>query len=327
MTDEVLLEVNDLSVVFPLPKGDVQAVCGVSFRVREQEIFGIVGESGCGKTCTGRSILRLVPSPGVIAGGEILFRGENLLEKTKREMRRVRGGDITMVFQDPAAALNPLFRVGQQLFMIMEEHHVGGNKRARRELAIELLEDLGLPDANELLESYPHELSGGMKQRAMIGMALCTGPGLIIADEPTSALDVTIQSQILDILRQLKEEAGVSIILITHDLGVVAETCDRLAVFYRGRIVEQGGVHEIYNEPRHPYTLGLLEAIPNPAVRQKKLRAIPGTVPTNAGLVQGCGFASRCGHATDVCRERVPPLMPSGRNHLVACHRFDDGGG
>ena len=321
-----VLEVEDLQVVFPTPRGDVRAVSGVSFRIEEGEIFGIVGESGCGKSATGKAILGLLPSPGEVTGGRILFRGEDLVQKSEQEMRQLRGRRIAMIFQDPAAALNPLFTIAQQLMGIMKRHRMPapgrGAGEARQERAVQLLADLGLPQPEDLLKRYPHELSGGMQQRAFIAMALAAEPDLIIADEPTSALDVTIQSQILDLLVQLKKERGVTLILITHDLGVVAETCDRVAVFYLGRIVEQGTALDIYRNTKHPYTQGLLGALPHPENWGDSLKMIPGTVPTIMDPISGCAFASRCEYAMDICRQVSPPEYYFGDGHYAACHLY-----
>lgn len=323
MTTVPVLDVQDLHVVFPTPRGEVRAVSGVSFSIERGEIYGIVGESGCGKSATGKAILGLVPLPGKISGGRILFGGEDLVLKSESEMRQLRGRRIAMVFQDPAAALNPLFTVGQQLEGIMKRHRMakGGARRAR---AMESLADLGLPQPEDILDCYPHQLSGGMQQRAMIAMALSAEPDLIIADEPTSALDVTIQSQILDLLVQLRQERGVTIVLITHDLGVVAETCDRLAVFYLGRIVEQGVARDIFHQTRHPYTQGLLGALPHVSNWGEALKMIPGTVPTLTTAITGCAFASRCERVMDVCRLVPPPDISFGPGHRAACHLYSD---
>lgn len=318
-----ILEVDDLWVVFPMPRGEVRAVCGVSFQIEKGQIFGIVGESGCGKSCTGLAILRLVPPPGKIPGGRILFHGEDLLQKSEQEMRRLRGRGISMVFQDPSAALNPLFTIGQQLIGIMKHHQVA-KEEALHQRAVQLLAELGLADAEELLNCYPHQLSGGMQQRAMIAMALSTEPDLIIADEPTSLLDVTIQSQILDLLVKLQRERDVTIILITHDLGVMAETSDQVAVFYLGRIVEQGAARDIFHHTKHPYTQGLLAALPNPSKWRDALKVIPGSVPTNLNPIPGCAFASRCEYVMDVCWQDPPPIVYFGDSHSAACYLCAD---
>jgi oligopeptide/dipeptide ABC transporter ATP-binding protein len=321
---EPLLAVDDLSVVFPMPLGDVHAVNRVTFEIQPGQIYGIVGESGCGKTATGRAILQLVPPPGKITGGRILFRGEDLINKNKQEMRLLRGRRIAMVFQDPAAALNPVFTIGQQLLGIMKHHKIAYDN-GRRQRAIELLGELGLPAPESILNRYPHELSGGMQQRAMIAMALSTEPDLIIADEPTSALDVTIQSQILDLLVRLRDERAVTIILITHDLGVVAETCDEVAVFYLGEIIERGTARDIFHRTKHPYTQQLLAALPNPRTWGSDLKVIPGSVPTNLEQVRGCPFESRCSERVEICKTAQPLITEFSDSHQTVCHLYRGG--
>ena len=317
-----LLEIDDLHISFPTPRGELRAVRGISFQVEPGEIFGIVGESGCGKTVTGRSILGLVPSPGRISAGRIVFRGSDLTAMSQAELRHLRGNRIAMIFQDPSAALNPLFTIGQQLLGIMKRHDPG--KRAGHlKAAISLLRDLGLPEPESLLDSYPHQLSGGMQQRAMIAMALAAEPDLIVADEPTTALDVTIQAQILDLLVELKEKRGVTIVFITHDLGVVAETCDHVAVFYLGKIVEQGTAREIFRAPRHPYTQGLLAALPSPDAGQQALKVIPGSVSDFAGDGVGCAFAPRCDFRMPHCDRQTPKLIPLGGQQRAACFLYE----
>jgi len=321
---EPLLMVDDLQVVFPTPHGNVRAVSRVSFEINPGQIYGIVGESGCGKTATGRALLQLVPPPGIIPGGRIFFRGEDLLKKSEQEMRLLRGRRIAMVFQDPAAALNPVFTIGQQLLGIMKHHKIAYDN-GRRQRAIELLGELGLPAPESILNRYPHELSGGMQQRAMIAMALSAEPDLIIADEPTSALDVTIQSQILDLLVRLRHERGVTIILITHDLGVVAETCDAVAVFYLGEIVERGTVRDIFHHTKHPYTRQLLASLPNPNKWGQDLNVIPGSVPTNFDQLQGCPFETRCSERLEICKSTTPINVRFSDSHQAACHFYEGG--
>lgn len=320
---EPLIQVDDLHVVFPMPRGNIHAVRGVSFEIGTGQIYGIVGESGCGKTATGRAILQLVPAPGKIVGGRILFHGEDLLQKSEQEIRKLRGQRIAMIFQDAAAALNPLFTIGQQLMGIMKHHQIAAGRELSR-LAVELLGDLGLPRPKNMLETYPHQLSGGMQQRAMIAMALSAGPDLIIADEPTSALDVTIQSQILDLLVKLQRDRGVAIMMISHDLGIVAETCEQMAVFYLGQIIEQGAVGDIFHDPKHPYTKGLLAALPNPKNWGDKLKAIPGSVPTLLEAIQGCAFAPRCEYVMGICTQKTPPLIQFSTTHRATCHLYVD---
>ena len=320
------LEVEDLEVRFPTPRGELHAVRGVSFEVGRGEMFGIVGESGCGKTATGRAIMKLVPRPGRIAGGRILYHGEDLAPKSESEMRGLRGRRIGMVFQDPSEALNPLFTVGRQLERIMRRHRIAAGADAR-ERALRLLGDLGLPNPADIFRRYPHQLSGGMQQRVMLATALCAEPDLIIADEPTAALDVTIQSQILDLLLTLREERALTIVLISHDLGLVAETCERVAVFYLGRIVEEGAASDMFAHPRHPYTQGLLASLPERQAFGETLHVIPGSVGAVLGEQPGCAFAARCEHAMAVCASVDPTSAPIGPTHRSACHLHREAGG
>lgn len=324
--DEALLAVEDLEVRFPTPQGELHAVRGVSFAVRRGETFGVVGESGCGKTATGRAILKLVPRPGRITGGRILYHGKDLAPSREADMRRLRGRRIGMVFQDPSEALNPLFTVGQQLRGIMRRHRIATGAAAR-ERTFALLNELGLPQPADTVRRYPHQLSGGMQQRVMLAMALCAEPDLLIADEPTAALDVTIQSQILDLLFRLREERGLSVVLISHDLGLVAEACERVAVFYLGRIVEEGSSEDVFRRCRHPYTRGLLAALPERQTWGRALRVIPGSVDARAGERAGCAFAPRCGHAMPICARIDPAPVGVGAGHRSACHLHCEAGG
>ncbi|MCQ3937863.1 MAG: ABC transporter ATP-binding protein [Chloroflexi bacterium] len=313
-----LLNVSDLSLEFKTGRGTLKALNGISFDVRTREIFGLVGETGCGKTVTGLSILRLLPRSARITNGEIVFWDKNLLTVPNKEMETIRGGEIAMIFQDPSSSLNPVFTIGSQMERVLRQHK-GMNSKAANERAAQMLNAVGLPDVKRMLAAYPHQLSGGQQQRVMIAMALSCEPRLLIADEPTTALDVTIQAQILRLLRDLQTQFDFSVILITHNLGVVAQTCDRLAVLYAGRVAEIGSTNDIFNNPQHPYTRGLMNAIPKPGSRGKRMQAIPGTVPSNPGAVQGCPFAPRCESAFDRCETQTPPLLNVNERHLASC--------
>lgn len=319
---EPSLQIEDLHVSFFTLAGEVRAINGVSLEVYPGEFFGLVGETGCGKTVTGLAVLGLVPKPGQITQGRILLKGRNLLRLSPREMRRVRGSDITMIFQNPATSLNPVFTVGSQLVRVIRLHQ-GGSKRQVQKQACELLETVGLPEAERLMQAYPHELSGGMLQRVMIAMALSSRPSLLIADEPTTALDVTIQAQILALLRDLQARFGITTLLITHDLGIIAETCDRIAVLCAGKVAEIGTTADIFHNPCHPYTQGLIRAVPRPDQDVEHLAAIPGTVPSNPGFLSHCLFAPRCPHAWERCWETQPAQFPVGERHRVACFLHD----
>jgi oligopeptide/dipeptide ABC transporter ATP-binding protein len=318
---EPSLQIQDLHVSFFTLGGEVRAINGVSLDVYPGEFFGLVGETGCGKTVTGLAVLGLAPQPGQITRGRILLKGRDLLRLPSREMRRIRGGDITMIFQNPATSLNPVFTVGSQLVRVIRLHQ-GGSGRQAREHACELFESVGLPEAKRLMQAYPHELSGGMLQRVMIAMALSSRPSLLIADEPTTALDVTIQAQILALLRDLQARFDITTLLITHDLGIIAETCDRIAVLYAGQVAEIGTTAEIFYNPRHPYTQGLIRAVPRPDQDVEHLAAIPGTVPSNPGFLDHCLFAPRCPHAEKRCWEDQPTQIPVGERHQVACFLY-----
>lgn len=316
--EDGLLDVRDLHLEFHTSTGVHQALMGVSFEVNRGEIFGLVGETGCGKTVTGLSILRLLPRSARIPQGQVLFDGRDLLQLHRQEMEKVRGGEIAMIFQDPSSSLNPVFSIGSQIERVVRQHLPMSGIEARQH-AVEMLEAVGLPDVHRILTSYPHQLSGGMQQRVMIAMALSCRPRLLIADEPTTALDVTIQAQILRLLRELQKRLDFSVILITHNLGVVAQTCDRLAVLYAGSVAESGSTRDIFGNPQHPYTRGLMNAIPRPGSRGRKMEAILGTVPSNPGEVVGCAFAPRCEYAFERCTLETPELFLVEGHHMSAC--------
>ncbi len=313
-----LLSVEDLRTQFPTSAGVVRAVDGVSFAIERGEVLGLVGESGCGKSVTSLSIMRLVPLPGRVVTGRVRLEGEDLLDKDAEAMRRVRGARIAMVFQEPMTSLNPVFTIGDQIAAAVLAH-AGGTRRAAWDRAVEMLDRVQVPSPRERARDYPHQLSGGLRQRAMIALALAPGPRLLIADEPTTALDVTIQAQILDLLRRLQAERGMAILMITHDLGVVAELCHRVAVIYAGRIVEMGPVAAIFGSPLHPYTRGLLRCLPHPSRFGQPLSSIEGTPPDLRGVNGGCRFAPRCPHAIADCRRAEPPLVERVPGHFVAC--------
>jgi peptide/nickel transport system ATP-binding protein len=320
---DILLDVRDLRTYFKVLDGTVKAVDGVSFNLRRGGRLAVVGESGSGKSVTALSIMRLIDSPpGEIAGGEILFNGTNLLTLSDDEMRKVRGRDIAMVFQEPMTSLNPVLTVGNQITEAVLLHQ-DVDKKGAREVALRSLMDVGVPDPKRRLTQYPHELSGGMRQRIMIAMALSCSPKLIIADEPTTALDVTIQRQILELIKGIQDRTGTALLLITHDLGVVAETVDEIAVMYGGRVVETGTVEEVLLQPRHPYTRGLLESIPSTAKVGQRLSAIRGVVPNPFRMPEGCKFAPRCNFAWETCRETEPDLIELGRDRASRCWLHD----
>ncbi len=314
-----LLEVRDLRTYFKVEGGTFRAVDGVSFDVRRGRTLGIVGESGCGKSVTSLSIMGLVPKPpGVIAGGEILFEGEDLLKKSRSELRKIRGGSISMIFQEPMTSLNPVFTVGDQIIEAITAH-LNVTAAEARERALAMLRRVRIPSPERRIDDYPHQMSGGMRQRVMIAMALACSPKLLIADEPTTALDVTIQAQILDLMRTLRDETGTAIILITHDLGVIAEIADEVVVMYAGKIVESAPVGDLFADPQHPYTIGLLGSIPKLDEQRTRLSSIEGTVPPPFALPPGCRFNPRCPFADDQCRREEPPLRALREGHLVAC--------
>ena len=322
---ETVLEIENLRTHFFTSAGVVRAVDGVSYGVRSRETLGVVGESGCGKSVTALSILRLVADPpGRILGGTIRFAGTNLLELSEPELESIRGNDISMIFQEPMTSLNPLLTVGRQISEAIALHR-GLSRRDARDQAVEMLRRVHIPEPERRAHAYPHQLSGGMRQRVMIAMAVSCDPKVLIADEPTTALDVTIQAQILDLIRELQDRLSTAVILITHDMGVVAENADRVVVMYAGRKVEEASAKELFERPGHPYTRGLLGSIPNLEVaahtnaRRARLNEIKGMVPSLANLPEGCTFAPRCGFATAECRAAYPPLVQHRAGHWVAC--------
>src|SRR2546426_327315 len=315
-----LLEVKDLRTYFETEDGVVKAVDGVSFEVRQGETLGIVGESGSGKSVANLSLMRLIPEPpGKIVSGEVLFGGRDVLKLSTREVRDIRGKQIAMIFQDPMTSLNPFMRISKQL-MEVTQLHLGHSKEQARAHAVKMLEQVGIPDARQRADSYPYEFSGGMRQRVMIAMALSCQPELLIADEPTTALDVTIQAQILELIKRLKAETAASVILITHDLGVVAGMTDHIIVMYAGKVFEEATTKELFERPGNPYTRGLLRSVPDPTAEQGKLYQIPGLPPDLAHLPAGCPFAPRCERAEEICRREFPPFVQLNSEHYSLCH-------
>ena len=316
---DVLLSVEDLRTHFFTDGGVVKAVDGVSYKIRRGRTLGVVGESGCGKSVTSLSIMRLIPDPpGKIVGGRILFEGEDLVTAPLSRMRKIRGKDIGMIFQEPMTSLNPVFTVGYQIMEPAALHLKARPAEARR-LAIEVLTKVGIPSPERRVDEYPHQLSGGMRQRVMIAMALSCSPDLLIADEPTTALDVTVQAQVLDLLRDIQRDTGMAIVLITHDLGVVAGMADEVAVMYAGRVVERAPVAAIFNDPQHPYTLGLLGSMPRIEEERSRLLVIEGSLPPPGRVPPGCRFHPRCVFGTHACTLQDPPLLPLGPDHGAAC--------
>lgn len=313
-----LLEVKDLVTVFQSPCGTCTAVDGVSFQINSKETLGLVGESGSGKSVTALSILGLVPSPGKILKGQIIFSEQNLSLCTEKQLQQIRGNDISMIFQEPMTSLNPVFTIGEQLTEVIIKHK-RVNKKEACIRSVEMLEKVRLPLAEKCISKYPHQLSGGMRQRVMIAMALCCNPRLLIADEPTTALDVTIQAQILELMKALQEEFNMSMLLITHDLGVVAEMVHRVAVIYAGKVVEQSDVVSLFREPLHPYTQGLLKSIPGIKEKVERLYFIPGQVLEPFDVLKGCRFGPRCQYAKDICFKEEPPLFKVTADRMVRC--------
>jgi oligopeptide/dipeptide ABC transporter ATP-binding protein len=324
------LELIDLTTIFPLRRGVVRAVTGVDLTLHQGEILGLVGESGCGKSMTMLSILRLVPYPGETVQGQVLYKGENLLDKPTGEVRQIRGREIAMIFQDPMTTLNPVFKVGEQVRESLRIHGLIGNKKlpwpfdrkikaAEKERVLKIMKEVGIPATQHRYHEYPHQFSGGMQQRMVIAIALACEPELLLADEPTTALDVTIQAQILDLLREINREHGTSIILVTHDLGVTAEFCHNIAVMYAGEIVEKGTTDQVIQDPKHPYTQGLLHSIPRIAKERKRIRPIPGEVPELVNLPEGCAFYPRCDRVKPECRGTEIPMREIEEGRLVRC--------
>jgi oligopeptide/dipeptide ABC transporter ATP-binding protein len=323
-SQKTLIQIKNLKTYFFTEDGVVPAIDGVDFEIRKGETLAIVGESGSGKSVTSLSILRLIPSPpGKIVDGDIIFEGESLLEKSDDEMRKIRGNQISMIFQEPMTSLNPVYRVGDQIAESLVLHQ-NMNKKEALEQAAHLLKLVGIPEPEKRVRAYPHELSGGMRQRVMIAMALACRPKLLIADEPTTALDVTIQNQILELMKELKNKMDTSIMLITHDLGVVAEMADRVVVMYAGQVVEQGDVFTIFENPKHPYTEGLLRSMPTPQKRTGKLYSIEGVVPNPLHLPKGCRFAPRCQYATELCHQEMPEITKINQDEVVRCWKYTE---
>lgn len=319
MSDK-LLEIKDLKTYFYTDDGTVPAVDGVSLYINKGETLGIVGESGSGKSVTALSAMRL--TPGKVVNGSIKFDGRDILSLSDKKIRQIRGNSMAMIFQEPLTSLNPLFTIGDQIGEAARVH-LNYNRKQGRKKAIEMMKKVGIPGAERIVDDYPHQLSGGMRQRVMIAIAMTCDPKLLIADEPTTALDVTIQAQILDLMQDLKQNNNTSIMMITHDLGVVAEMCDRVVVMYAGKVVEQADVQSLFESPKHPYTKGLLESIPSLSSNRKRLYSIKGNVPIPGTANKGCSFAPRCEFAMDICREKEPKQVDVGNNHLAKCFLYE----
>ncbi|MCC0684786.1 ABC transporter ATP-binding protein [Clostridioides sp. ZZV15-6383] len=316
--NKTLIEIKDLKVYFHTDKGIVKSVNGVSFNINEGETIGIVGESGCGKSVTAMSLMKLLPT-SKIEGGEIIFQGKDILKMNENELMGIRGNEISMIFQEPMTSLNPAFTVGNQIIEGIMLHQDLSKEEAKKKV-IDMIKLVEIPRAEEIYNSYPHELSGGMRQRIMIAMALSCNPKLLIADEPTTALDVTIQAQVLDIMKNIKEKLNTSIMMITHDLGVIAEMCDKVIVMYAGKIIEVAEVVELFKNPKHPYTIGLLKSKPTLGEnKEKRLYSIPGQVPNPIGIPDSCYFSDRCEKVCDKCRTQTPPLIELNNGHSIAC--------
>ncbi|MCR8642736.1 ABC transporter ATP-binding protein [Paenibacillus sp. N1-5-1-14] len=316
---EPLLEIKGLETHFFTDRGRVPAVDGVDIQIRKGEVLGIVGESGCGKSVMSLSVMGLIPQPpGKIVSGSIEFKNQNLASLSENRMQQIRGNEIAMIFQEPMTSLNPVFTSGNQIVETVRLHRKIGKKEARAH-TIEMLRKVGIPRPEAVVDQYPHQLSGGMRQRVMIAMAMSCDPELLIADEPTTALDVTIQAQILDLMKQLNRDSGTAIMMITHDLGVVSEICDRIVVMYAGKVVEEGDKRSILKNPQHPYTKGLIQSVPDMSSKQERLYSIPGTVPSPRALPQGCRFAPRCEYVMEKCHQEMPSLMAIDADHRSRC--------
>lgn len=323
MDNTDLVEIKNLKTYFKTEDGIVKAVDDVSFKIKKGETLGLVGESGCGKSVAAMSLMRLIPNPpGKIMGGEMYFEDKNILELNDEDMRNIRGNDIAVIFQEPMTSLNPVLTIGYQISETIILHQKLDKEKAKKR-SIEMLKLVGIPRAEEVFQCYPHELSGGMRQRAMIAMALSCNPKLLIADEPTTALDVTIQAQILELMKDLKDKIGASIMLITHDLGVIAEMADYVVVMYAGKVVEKAPVVELFKNPKHPYTIGLLNSKPSLNKEQDKLYSIPGQVPNPIGMPEYCYFYERCNKACEDCKKGIPSLIDKGNRHEVACWLYE----
>ena len=323
---EPILVVKDLQTTFFTDSGQIPAVDHIDFHLNDGEILGIVGESGCGKSVTSLSVMGLVPSPpGKIVGGEISYKGKDLTRLSEKEMRTIRGNDIAMIFQEPMTSLNPLFTIGNQMSEAILIHAKKISKKQVEARAVEMLKLVGLPRAEELMADYPHQLSGGMRQRVMIAMALVCDPKILIADEPTTALDVTIQAQILKLMKELNDRLGTAILLITHDLGVVAEVCERVIVMYAGQVIEEAPTKLIFDDPQHPYTRGLIQSVPDMRFKKERLYSIPGNVPKPGTITNGCRFAARCEFAFDRCKNENPELYLTEDAHQTRCFLYAEG--
>lgn len=322
-----IMKIRGLKTYFFMERGTVKAVDGVDLDIGEKQILGLVGETGCGKSVTAHSVLRLVPYGGTIVAGKILFGGRDLLKLSEEEMRKIRGTEIAMIFQDPETSLDPVYTLGYQiaepieLHQVIEQHLIKPEEVPKK--VLEAMKTVAIPDPKARAESYPHQLSGGMKQRGMIAMMITGTPKLLVADEPTTALDVTVQAQILDLMRDLREKLGTSIFLITHDLAVVAEMCDRVAVMYAGQLIEEADVYSIYEQPLHPYTQVLINAIPKPGTKRGDLMTIPPLIPNLMRLPKGCRFHPRCPKVMDKCKKIAPKMIEAEKGHMVRCHLYD----